>query len=148
MDCPKMRTRNINHFLIIFIWTLLPIAGQPYSRLESQLQEDMQDHVLHDFSLIQASLILSGVSEKDSLDHYMTWYTNLFETIQGFHFDSFESRIGSFRINSQHSPIHSMQIQLYSYRDSCQSHRRRKPQIQRVRWDRRNRFTGLRQQRR
>ena len=89
-----MQTRNINHFLIIFIWALLPIACQPNSRLESQLQEDIQDHVLHDFSLIQASFILSGVSEKDSLDHYMTWYANLVETIQDFHFDSFD-RVGS-----------------------------------------------------
>ncbi len=62
--------------------------------LTQQLYLDISDQKLDDFSHIEAAFILSGVSTRDSLRHYLDWYDSLVTRIEGFHFDPID-RVGS-----------------------------------------------------
>lgn len=84
---------------ILLLLSFIPIpAGtsqvEYYTPSENSLLHDMEDHFLHDHTLIEAAFILSGVTDPDSLQDYLDWYSDLLETIRGFHFDSID-RIGS-----------------------------------------------------
>ncbi|HDQ44618.1 MAG TPA: hypothetical protein ENN17_03840 [bacterium] len=50
--------------------------------LEERLARDIRNHVLNDFSHIEAAFILSGVNKKDSLDLYLDWYRGLVQEIR------------------------------------------------------------------
>lgn len=52
------------------------------------LEQDISDGYLDDYSKIEAAFILSGVTEPDSLKHYLKWYYHLFEKIKSFSFDN------------------------------------------------------------
>lgn len=51
------------------------------------LEEDIVDGYLDNHSKIEAALILSGVTQPDSLPKYLEWYDNLVAKIKTFAFD-------------------------------------------------------------
>jgi tetratricopeptide (TPR) repeat protein len=75
--------------LFMISWTFLK-ADSPLTPTEQQLQKDIEDTRLDDFSKIEAAFILSGVVRPDSLKYYVSWYNALVDKIKGFPFDRFD----------------------------------------------------------
>lgn len=61
--------------------TTAAIQPQPGSELENQLWLDSQDGQLQDFSLMQASLVASGVSSRDELGRYERLFETRYKTM-------------------------------------------------------------------
>jgi hypothetical protein len=51
------------------------------------LQEDIADGYLSEYSKVEAAFILSGITDTDSLAHYLDWYDQLLTKIKSFSFD-------------------------------------------------------------
>lgn len=73
----------------LFFFTII-LRSQPASQLELKLQQDIQDRVLDDFTLVQAAFILSGIIDSDSLKSYLAWFDQLIQNIKDFHFNYFD----------------------------------------------------------
>ncbi len=88
---------NYNYFKFFLLAVLVitgPLAAQFDTALEQQLDTDIEDFVLDDFSKIEAAFILSGANDQDSLNFYLDWYDQLLETIRDYNFNSHD-RIAS-----------------------------------------------------
>lgn len=84
---------------IIFLFLLCGgVSAQISSSLELQLAEDIEDYSLDDFDHIDAAFILSGASSPDSLAFYRSWYNDVLQTIQGFHFDSHDRVVSASKV--------------------------------------------------
>jgi len=77
-------------FLGILVFSQTGLAGK------ISLQEDIADGYLDQYSKIEAAFILSGVTNPDSLQHYLAWYDQLLSKIKNFSFD-FDDPTGSAR---------------------------------------------------
>jgi hypothetical protein len=73
-------------FKILYIF-LFFISTQVKSAQKISLEEDISDGYLDDYTKIEAAFILSGVTNSDSLQRYLTWYNQLLEKIKSFSFD-------------------------------------------------------------
>jgi len=71
----------------IFIFLVLSIFSQNAFTQKVSLEEDMSDGYLDDYSKIEAAFILSGVTDPDSMVHYLNWYNQILNKIQSFSFD-------------------------------------------------------------
>ncbi|MCB9500957.1 MAG: hypothetical protein H6696_03375 [Deferribacteres bacterium] len=58
--------------------------------LQSQLNADIDDGNLDHFRPIEAAFILSGVSNRDSLAHYVAWFEGIVDQIRAYNFDTFD----------------------------------------------------------
>ena len=79
-----------NLVIFFFAFQCSPVYSQSSSSLQERLFDDIRDHSLDDFTHIQASFILSGANDPDTLQQYLQWYNDLVATIKGFHFDQFD----------------------------------------------------------
>ncbi len=76
------------HLLVLIaLFTTTAAAGDTRSDLEEALALDIEDSRLDNFTLIEAAFVLSGVTDPDSLDHYVEWYNELLRTIRSYHLD-------------------------------------------------------------
>ncbi|NQT27837.1 hypothetical protein HQ585_20940 [candidate division KSB1 bacterium] len=77
--------------ILVFLSLIVSVQSSAYTRtdrsLEAQIAEDIEDYELHDFSRIEAAFILSGVTNPDTLKHYINWYNNLLEKVRAIPFD-------------------------------------------------------------
>lgn len=89
----KIYYKNFTFFLLVFFITV-PLYAQFETALEQQLDADIDDYVLDDFSKIEAAFILSGANQQDTLDYYLNWYDDLLTTIRNYNFDT-QDRIAS-----------------------------------------------------
>jgi len=104
--------------VVLCVFLLIPlvmISAQTFgsescTQAEKRLLQDMEDHFLHDHALIEAACILSGVTDPDSIQHYLDWYSTLLKTIEAFHFDPMD-RIGS--ANKVFNYLHGTWLQKY-----------------------------------
>jgi len=71
-------------YIIIF---LILVISQYGVAQEISLEDDIADGYLDDYSKIEAAFILSGVTNPDSLNHYLEWYNQILERIKSFSFD-------------------------------------------------------------
>ena len=72
---------------------MAPVSEEPEKEsldLLLQLEKDIADERLDDFSLIQAAFILSGAATPDSLNHYLTWYEAVLSKLRDCHLDPFK----------------------------------------------------------
>lgn len=81
--------------LAVLLVFLIPRQAQSIGlsdlgNLEQELREDIADGRLDRFSLIEAAFVLSGVTERDSLQRYVAWYDNLVQGLENYHFDPFD----------------------------------------------------------
>ena len=90
----KTQTRKITIFLFFVLLMISPLSAQFETALEQQLEADISDFVLDDFSKIEAAFILSGANEQDTLNYYLDWYDQLVQTIRDYNFNSHD-RIAS-----------------------------------------------------
>jgi len=89
MKRQKLQIRT-SILLVALYLSLVSSAGAERISLE----EDIEDGYLEEYSKIEAAFILSGVTDPDSIDRYLTWYNQLLEKIKTFSFD-FNDQIGS-----------------------------------------------------
>ena len=99
-DYPPRRGARLPLALILWLALLLsgaasggPLYADSSKRpavLLKQLERDMDDSRLDDFSLIQAAFILSGAATADSLKHYQAWYEEVLIRLRACHLDPFK----------------------------------------------------------
>ena len=80
------------------IFSLIIIVLAVHTALASRktLEEDIADGYLEEYTKIEAAFILSGVTDPDSLPHYLSWYEQLLNKIKSFSFDV-DDEVGSAR---------------------------------------------------
>ena len=95
--------------LICLIIFSQPIHAEPAGRIT--LQEDIADGYLDEYSKIEAAFILSGVTDPDSMQHYLDWYDQLLTKIRSFSFDAGDP-VGSARTVFMY--LHSEWLKTYA----------------------------------
>ena len=90
-----MRALNI---VIIFLILSSACWAQFHTPLERQLDRDIEDNVLDDFSKIEAAFILSGANNQEKLDYYVDWYEQLIETIRNYNFDTHDRIVSASKV--------------------------------------------------
>jgi len=86
---------------VIFSFLLLQTAAAQFrSPLDSKLAQDIKDHRLDEFPLVDAAFILSGVTDDDSLQVYLDWYDDLLQTIRNYNLDMVDRIASASRVFS------------------------------------------------
>jgi hypothetical protein len=78
---------------------------------KKSLEQDISDGYLDDYSKIEAAFILSGITDPDSMPHYLDWYDELLAKIKSFTFN-YDDPVGSARTVFMY--LHSTWLKKYA----------------------------------